>query len=219
VISRRVFIIMVGMSVLTALHLVGTVLMNSHRARSINLAAKSQLPTNYSNRDYVLEGGLMSYAADRVAQTHRAAPFYVCPSISSWLVVPRRGALLCDATSGDLGFPVTLQLGQHVSQIVERDRGLRVRSGGEAKSFLGTRQIALGVSAVSKTDEPAQTPGPPRVDARVGLDCGRPLTRPLQTDDRLQHGLFVGGGGQCPGREHDESPAVARGPGTRAGRR
>jgi putative ABC transport system substrate-binding protein len=58
-----------------ALDLVATGLMNSHRARIVNLAANSRLPMIYSNRDFVLAGGLMSYAADFVAQNHRAATY------------------------------------------------------------------------------------------------------------------------------------------------
>ncbi len=49
---------------------------NSHRPRIINLAVNSRLPTIYSTPDYVPEGGLMSYAADLIAQ-HRRAAFYV----------------------------------------------------------------------------------------------------------------------------------------------
>jgi putative ABC transport system substrate-binding protein len=58
-----------------ALDVVGTGLMNSHRARVVNLAAGARLPTIYSNRDFVLDGGLMSYAADPVAQIRRAATY------------------------------------------------------------------------------------------------------------------------------------------------
>jgi putative tryptophan/tyrosine transport system substrate-binding protein len=49
--------------------------MNSYRARIVNLTAGSRLPTIYSNRDFVPEGGLMSYAADRVTLVHRAATY------------------------------------------------------------------------------------------------------------------------------------------------
>src|SRR5262245_52404678 len=49
--------------------------MNSHRGRIVNLVANSRLPTIYSNRDFVLQGGLMSYAADFVAQNQRAATY------------------------------------------------------------------------------------------------------------------------------------------------
>jgi ABC-type uncharacterized transport system substrate-binding protein len=58
-----------------ALDLVATGLMNSHRARIVNLAAHSRSPMINSNRDFVLAGGLMSYAADFVAQNHRAATY------------------------------------------------------------------------------------------------------------------------------------------------
>jgi putative tryptophan/tyrosine transport system substrate-binding protein len=57
------------------LTVVATGLSNSHRPRIINLAANSRLPTMYSNPDFVLEGGLMSYAADPVAQSQRAATY------------------------------------------------------------------------------------------------------------------------------------------------
>ena len=49
---------------------------NSHRPRIINLAVNSRLPTIYSAPDFVQEGGLMSYAADLIAQ-HRRAAVYV----------------------------------------------------------------------------------------------------------------------------------------------
>jgi ABC-type uncharacterized transport system substrate-binding protein len=58
-----------------ALDVVATGLMNSHRARVVHLSANSRLPTTYSNRDFVLAGGLMSYAADFVAQTDRTATY------------------------------------------------------------------------------------------------------------------------------------------------
>jgi putative ABC transport system substrate-binding protein len=58
-----------------ALDVVGTGLMNSHRAQIVKLAAASRLPTTYSNRDFVLEGGLMSHAPDPVAQFRRAAAY------------------------------------------------------------------------------------------------------------------------------------------------
>jgi putative tryptophan/tyrosine transport system substrate-binding protein len=48
---------------------------NSHRPRLVKLAASSRLPTMYSSPDAVFEGGLMSYAADPVAQTRRAATY------------------------------------------------------------------------------------------------------------------------------------------------
>ena len=58
-----------------ALDVVATGLMNSHRARVVNLAANSRLPTIYSNRDFALDGGLMSYAADFAALNRRAASY------------------------------------------------------------------------------------------------------------------------------------------------
>jgi ABC-type uncharacterized transport system substrate-binding protein len=48
---------------------------NSHRPRLVNLAANARLPTIYSSPDAVFEGGLMSYAADPVAQNRRAATY------------------------------------------------------------------------------------------------------------------------------------------------
>jgi putative ABC transport system substrate-binding protein len=57
------------------LTVVTTGLINSHRPRIINLAANSRLPTIYSSPDFVLEGGLMSYASDPVAQHRRAATY------------------------------------------------------------------------------------------------------------------------------------------------
>jgi putative ABC transport system substrate-binding protein len=58
-----------------ALSVVATGLLNSHRARIIKLAVSTGLPAIYSHRDYVLEGGLMSYADDAIARAHRAATY------------------------------------------------------------------------------------------------------------------------------------------------
>jgi putative ABC transport system substrate-binding protein len=58
-----------------ALYVVATGLMNSHRAQIVKLAAATQLPTIYSHRDFVREGGLMSYADHPIARAHRAAAY------------------------------------------------------------------------------------------------------------------------------------------------
>jgi putative tryptophan/tyrosine transport system substrate-binding protein len=57
------------------LSVVMTSWINSHRPRIVKLAANTGLPAMYSSPDAVLEGGLMSYAADPVAQTRRAATY------------------------------------------------------------------------------------------------------------------------------------------------
>ena len=57
------------------LSVVMTSWINSHRPRLVNLAANARLPTIYSSPDAVFEGGLMSYAADPVAQNRRAATY------------------------------------------------------------------------------------------------------------------------------------------------
>jgi putative ABC transport system substrate-binding protein len=57
------------------LSVVMTSWINSHRPRLVNLAANARLPTIYSSPDAVFEGGLMSYAADPVAQIRRAATY------------------------------------------------------------------------------------------------------------------------------------------------
>ena len=46
---------------------------NSHRARIVDLAVKTRLPVMYTQQMFVLEGGLMSYAADSFEQGRRAA--------------------------------------------------------------------------------------------------------------------------------------------------
>ena len=58
-----------------AFDVVATGLLNSHRARIVSLAAVSKLPAMYSNRDFVFDGGLMSYAADPIALFQRAATY------------------------------------------------------------------------------------------------------------------------------------------------
>jgi putative ABC transport system substrate-binding protein len=49
---------------------------NSHRARILDLAVKGRLPVMYTQTQFVLEGGLMGYAADNLEQ-HRRAAVYV----------------------------------------------------------------------------------------------------------------------------------------------
>jgi putative ABC transport system substrate-binding protein len=56
-----------------ALIVVGAAWLNSHRAQIIDLAVKTRLPVMYTQRQFVVEGGLMSYAADLFEQSRRAA--------------------------------------------------------------------------------------------------------------------------------------------------
>ena len=51
-------------------------LFNSHRSRIVNLAAKSRLPAMYSEQEYVLVGGLVSYATN-IEDLYRRAANYV----------------------------------------------------------------------------------------------------------------------------------------------
>ena len=51
-------------------------LFNSHRSRIVNLAAKSRLPVMYSEQEYVLVGGLVSYATN-IEDLYRRAAIYV----------------------------------------------------------------------------------------------------------------------------------------------
>ena len=57
------------------LTVVGTGLLNSHRPSIVALAAQTRLPTIYSNADYMLDGGLMSYTSDAPEQFRRAAAY------------------------------------------------------------------------------------------------------------------------------------------------
>jgi putative tryptophan/tyrosine transport system substrate-binding protein len=50
-------------------------LMNTYRARIVNLAAKNRLPVMYTDPEFVLAGGLMSYATDIPEQFRRAATY------------------------------------------------------------------------------------------------------------------------------------------------
>jgi ABC-type uncharacterized transport system, periplasmic component len=45
---------------------------NNHRARIVDLAAKTRLPAMYTQQQFVLEGGLLSYAADSSEQSRHA---------------------------------------------------------------------------------------------------------------------------------------------------
>lgn len=47
----------------------------AERKRIVELAGKYQLPASYSNKEYVDEGGLMSYGEDRTDQFRRAAGY------------------------------------------------------------------------------------------------------------------------------------------------
>lgn len=49
---------------------------HAHKERLVNAAAKSQLPTIYEHRDFVLAGGLMSYGAD-LREVYRGAAIFV----------------------------------------------------------------------------------------------------------------------------------------------
>jgi putative ABC transport system substrate-binding protein len=57
------------------LTVVGTGFLNSYRPKIVALAANSRLPAIYSNADYVLDGGLMSYTTDAAEQYRRAAVY------------------------------------------------------------------------------------------------------------------------------------------------
>ena len=52
-----------------------TSLSRSYRAPSAELALKHRLPSMFGGREYVEAGGLMSYAADYVDMTWRAATY------------------------------------------------------------------------------------------------------------------------------------------------
>ena len=58
-----------------ALLVVATGIMNNHQARIPNLAVKARLPVIYTSAQFVLAGGLMSYAADGVEQFRGAATY------------------------------------------------------------------------------------------------------------------------------------------------
>jgi putative tryptophan/tyrosine transport system substrate-binding protein len=61
-----------GAEVLTV---VGTGLLNSHRPRIVALATGARLPAIYSNADYVIDGGLMSYTSHSTEQFRGAADY------------------------------------------------------------------------------------------------------------------------------------------------
>jgi ABC-type uncharacterized transport system substrate-binding protein len=48
---------------------------NSHRTQTVKLAVKSRLPTIYSHSQYVVDGGLMTYAASQLDLDRRAATY------------------------------------------------------------------------------------------------------------------------------------------------
>ena len=52
-----------------------TGLIHSHQARIVNLAVKTRLPVMYTNPEFVIAGGLMSYAADIPELGRRAATY------------------------------------------------------------------------------------------------------------------------------------------------
>jgi putative ABC transport system substrate-binding protein len=59
-----------------ALLVLGDVMFVTHRARLAELGAKSRLPAMYSNREFVDDGGLMSYSA-KISDNFRRAATYV----------------------------------------------------------------------------------------------------------------------------------------------
>ena len=50
--------------------------MNINQKRTISFALKSRLPSVYGRREYVAEGGLMSYGADQ-SEIYRRVAYYV----------------------------------------------------------------------------------------------------------------------------------------------
>jgi putative ABC transport system substrate-binding protein len=54
----------------------GSAVLNSHRAQIANLAAKSRLPAIYDRREFVEDGGLVSYGVS-LNDLHRRAANYV----------------------------------------------------------------------------------------------------------------------------------------------
>lgn len=65
----------VGKGRAQALVVVGTGFFNTHSARIANLAAKARLPAIGTGSQFMLAGGLMSYAADAVEQFRGAATY------------------------------------------------------------------------------------------------------------------------------------------------
>jgi putative tryptophan/tyrosine transport system substrate-binding protein len=61
---------------LDGLYVSGGALMIIHQKRIVAFASKSRLPSTYSNREAVDDGGLMYYGADR-AHSHRRIAYYV----------------------------------------------------------------------------------------------------------------------------------------------
>jgi len=59
-----------------ALHVLADVMFVTHRARLAELAAKNRLPAMYAQREFVEDGGLMSYGA-KVTDNFRRAATYV----------------------------------------------------------------------------------------------------------------------------------------------
>jgi putative ABC transport system substrate-binding protein len=58
-----------------ALLVLGGAVLNSHRTQVIQLAVKSRLPVIYGRRDYVEDGGLMSYGVSFTDLDRRAATY------------------------------------------------------------------------------------------------------------------------------------------------
>ena len=58
-----------------AVVILGSPLLNSHRAQIVELAAKSRLPATYSRPEYVEDGGLMTYGANINDLFRRAATY------------------------------------------------------------------------------------------------------------------------------------------------
>jgi len=55
--------------------IVGGPLMNGHRKRIVEFAAKNKLPAMYNREEFVQAGGLVSYATSFIDLTRRAATY------------------------------------------------------------------------------------------------------------------------------------------------
>src|SRR4030095_12851507 len=59
-----------------AVIVIGDPMFGTHRRRLIDLSAKRGLPAIYSTREYVIDGGLVSYGTN-LDDLHRRAPYFV----------------------------------------------------------------------------------------------------------------------------------------------
>ena len=95
----------------------------THREPIVTLAARYQLPAVYSTRDFVANGGLISYGADFLDQYHRAATYVdriLGRSRHLPVQAPTKYDLAITKTAKALGLTVPQSLLARADEVIQR---------------------------------------------------------------------------------------------------